>query len=58
MNVELLDARTEKRLRADSCDRDAGDMLVLQTEIAEQVARRITPALNPDQAARLRTAKR
>jgi TolB-like protein/Flp pilus assembly protein TadD len=58
MNVELLDAKTEKPLWSDSFDRDAGDVLVLQNEIAEQIARRIAPELDPEQTSRLRSAKR
>jgi eukaryotic-like serine/threonine-protein kinase len=58
MNVDLVDARTENHLWRDSYDRDIGDVLVLQNEIAEQVARQISNQLNPDEAASLRSAKR
>ena len=58
LNVRLVDARTETQLWRDSFERDAGDVLVLQSEIAEQVARNIAIELNQDQKARLRTASR
>jgi serine/threonine protein kinase/tetratricopeptide (TPR) repeat protein len=58
LNVELKNANTEERLWQDTFDRDIGDVLLLQTEIAEQIARKVALELDPEQAAQLRTARR
>jgi TolB-like protein/Tfp pilus assembly protein PilF len=58
LSARLMDAKTEARLWQDTFDRDVGDALVLQGEIAEQIARKIAVELNPDEVARLQSAKK
>ena len=58
LTAGLVDARSEARLWQDSFDRDIGDALVLQSEIAEQIARKIAIEINPEERARLQSSKR
>ncbi len=57
VNAELVDGKTEARLWQDSFDRDISDVLVLQTEIAEQVAGSIAIQIGPDERSRLRAIR-
>jgi tetratricopeptide (TPR) repeat protein len=58
ISARLMDAKSEARLWQDTFDRDIGDALVLQGEIAEQIARKIAVELNPDEVTRLQSAKK
>ena len=51
--VQLIDARTEENLWAESFDRNLTDILVLQSEVARAVAREISLSLTPDDDRRL-----
>jgi len=54
----LVDAKSEAQLWQDSFDRDMSDVLSLQSEIAEKVARSVAIELSPDQRSRLQSARR
>jgi TolB-like protein/Flp pilus assembly protein TadD len=58
VSARLMDAKSEARLWQDTFDRDIGDALVLQGEMAEQIARKIAVELNPDEVVRLQSAKK
>jgi eukaryotic-like serine/threonine-protein kinase len=53
VNVQLIAARTDETLWADSYDRDLGDVLGMQKELAETVAREISIQLSPVEASEL-----
>lgn len=50
---QLIDARRDRQLWSENYDRDIGDALKLQTEIAVAVARQVRAKLNPDTGGRL-----
>lgn len=52
IDVKLIQARTDQNLWAETYDRDLGDVLRLQSEVAQTVARRVQ-MLTPAQQARL-----
>lgn len=56
--AQLIQARADKHLWADSYDRDLGDMLALEREIAVTVARQVQIKLSPQIQARLAAAPR
>jgi len=56
-HVELIDARTEQILWADSYDRTVADILVLQSEVARTVALEIRAQLTPQEQTRLTSAR-
>jgi len=49
ITVQLVDARTDQHLWAQSYDRDVGDVLSIENEIARSVANEIRVQLTPDQ---------
>jgi len=49
ITVQLVDARTDQHLWAHSYDRDVGDVLSIENEIARSVANEIRVQLTPDQ---------
>jgi len=56
ITAQLLQARTDRHLWADTYDRDLGDVLKLQSEVAEAVAQQVRIQLTPEQQARFRSA--
>ena len=56
INVELIDANSDKQLWAESYDRELGDILRLHSDVAQAVASQIRVRLAPEQQARLRSA--
>ncbi len=56
ITAQLLQARTDRHLWADTYDRELGDVLKLQSEVAEAVAQQVRIQLTPEQQARLRSA--
>ena len=54
--VQLIQTRTDRHLWAETYDRDLGDVLRLQSEVAEAVARQIQMQVPPERQARLRSA--
>jgi TolB-like protein len=53
VSTELVDARNDNTIWADSYDRDLTDIFAIQSEIAQQVARKLTAALSPDEKNRI-----
>lgn len=53
VSTELVDARSDNTIWADSYDRDLIDIFAIQSEIAQQVARKLTAALSPDEKNRI-----
>ena len=56
ITVQLIDARNDQHLWADQFDRDLGDVLNLQSEVARTVARRVEARLSSREAAMLADA--
>lgn len=57
VTAQLLQARTDRHLWAQSYDRDAGDVLKLQGEVADAIAQQVRAQLTPQQQAQLRAAR-
>ena len=53
VSTELVDARNDNTIWADSYDRDLTDIFAIQSEIAQQVAGKLTAALSPDEKNRI-----
>jgi serine/threonine-protein kinase len=53
ITVNLIDARTDESIWAEVFERDAGDVLALQAEIALQVAEALHAILTPDEIVRI-----
>jgi TolB-like protein/Tfp pilus assembly protein PilF len=53
INVQLVDARTEKRLWAESYQRELRDVLALQSEVARAITDQLRVAITPDERVRL-----
>lgn len=47
VTAQLIDARSDKHIWADSYDEDIRDTLVLQSRVTTEIARQIRAALNP-----------
>src|SRR6266567_3681625 len=58
IRVQLIEALSERHLWADSYDRELGDVLALQQQIAQAVARLIHARLTPEEEVRLANARR
>jgi serine/threonine protein kinase/tetratricopeptide (TPR) repeat protein len=56
ITTQLLEARTDRHVWADTYDRDLVDVLRLQSEVAEAVAQQVRIQLTPEQQARFRSA--
>jgi len=56
ITAQLLQARTDRHVWADTYDRDLGDVLKLQSEVAQAVAQQVRIQLTPEQQERLRSA--
>jgi TolB-like protein len=56
ITLQLIDARNDHHLWAQSYERDLHDVLALQGEIARAVAQQVDTELTPEEQARLRTA--
>ncbi len=57
VTVNLLHARTDRHLWAETYERDFGDVISLQDEVAQAVARQINVALSSAEATRLATVR-
>jgi serine/threonine-protein kinase len=53
VSTELVDARNYNTIWADSYDRDLDDIFAIQTEIARQVASRLSAQLSPEEKNRI-----
>ena len=58
IRAQLIEASNERHLWADSYDRELGDVLALQQQIAQAVARLIHARLAPEEEVRLANARR
>jgi TolB-like protein/DNA-binding winged helix-turn-helix (wHTH) protein len=56
VTAQLLRANTDEHIWADSYDRNAGDILRLQSDVAQAIAQRVRADLTPQQIAHLRFA--
>jgi eukaryotic-like serine/threonine-protein kinase len=56
ITTQLLQARLDRHVWADTFDRDLGDILRLQSEVAQAVAQQVRIQLTPEQQARFRSA--
>ncbi len=56
ITAQLLHAPTDKHLWAESYERDLGDVLRLQSEVAQAIAKQVRAQLTPQQQARFRSA--
>jgi TolB-like protein/Tfp pilus assembly protein PilF len=56
ITAQLLEARTDRHVWADTYDRDLGDVLRLQSDVAQAVVHEVRIQLNPEQRARLHSA--
>jgi TolB-like protein len=57
ITAQLIDVETGQALWAETYERDFQDLLVLQSEVAQAVAREIEVALTPEETARLASAR-
>jgi TolB-like protein len=53
VNAQLVDARTDKHLWAETYDRDLADMFAIQSEIAKAIAVQLKAKLSPQEKARV-----
>ena len=53
ITAQLIRASTEKHIWAESFDRDLRDVLLLQSEVAQNIARGVQVSISPDDRARL-----
>jgi TolB-like protein/DNA-binding winged helix-turn-helix (wHTH) protein/Tfp pilus assembly protein PilF len=56
VTAQLLQASTDQHLWAETYDRDRGDVLKLQAEVADAIAQQVRAQLTPQQQAQLRRA--
>jgi TolB-like protein/DNA-binding winged helix-turn-helix (wHTH) protein/Tfp pilus assembly protein PilF len=56
ITAQLLHASTDKHLWAEAYERDLGDVLRLQNEVAQAIAQQVRAKLTPQQEVRLRSA--
>lgn len=56
VTAQLLQAPTDQHLWAETYDRDLGDILKLQGEVADAIAQQVRAQLSPTQQARIRSA--
>jgi TolB-like protein/DNA-binding winged helix-turn-helix (wHTH) protein len=57
ITAQLLYGPTDKHLWAETYERDLGDVLGLQSEVAQAIAQQVRAQLTPQQQARFRTAR-
>jgi TolB-like protein/DNA-binding winged helix-turn-helix (wHTH) protein/Flp pilus assembly protein TadD len=57
ITAQLLYGPTDKHLWADTYERDLGDVLSMQSEVAQAIAQQVRVELTPQQQARLSSAK-
>ena len=56
VNVQLIDARTDRHLWAKKFERDVTDILKMRNEVVEAIAREIQAKISPEQSSRLGSA--
>jgi len=58
INVELIEAQSDKHIWVESYDRELGDILKLHSDVAQAIASQVQIQLVPEQRARFRAAPR
>ncbi|MBN2564304.1 MAG: tetratricopeptide repeat protein, partial [Candidatus Eisenbacteria bacterium] len=58
ITAQLIDAKTDQHLWADTYDRPVADVLALQSEVAREIARQIRVTVTPEQENRLTSARK
>ena len=53
VSTELVDARNDNTIWADSYDRDLTDIFAIQSEVAQTIANKLTAALSPEEKKRI-----
>lgn len=53
VSTELIDAKNDKTIWADSYDRDLTDIFAIQSEIAQNIAGKLAATLSPDEKKRI-----
>src|SRR5271165_4748930 len=53
VSTELIDARTDDTIWADSYDRDLNDIFAIQSEVAQTIASKLTATLSPEEKKRI-----
>jgi len=56
INVELIEAQSDKHIWVESYDRELGDILKLHSEVAQAIANQVQIQLAPEQQAKLHSA--
>jgi TolB-like protein/DNA-binding winged helix-turn-helix (wHTH) protein/Flp pilus assembly protein TadD len=56
INIELIEAQSDKHIWVESYDRELGDILKLHSEVAQAIANQVQIQLAPEQQARLHAA--
>jgi tetratricopeptide (TPR) repeat protein len=57
ISAQLIDVETDQAFWAETYERDFQDLLLLQSEVAQAVAREIQVAISPEETARLASAR-
>jgi eukaryotic-like serine/threonine-protein kinase len=57
ITAQLIQARTDQHIWAETYERDLGDVLKLQSEVAQAIAQQVRVQLTPQQQARLGSAR-
>ena len=55
VSTELVDARNDNTIWADSYDRDLHDIFAIQSEVAQTIAAKLTATLSPEEKKRIET---
>jgi TolB-like protein/DNA-binding winged helix-turn-helix (wHTH) protein len=58
LTAQLIDARQDRHLWADSYERNMTDVLALQSDLVQAIAAEIKIQITPEESARLKTARR
>ena len=58
VNVQLIDARTDRHLWAKKFERDLTNILKMRNEVVEAIAHEIQTTISPEQSSRLSSARR
>jgi TolB-like protein len=53
VSTEVIDARNDSTIWADSYDRDLTDIFAIQSEVSQAIARKLTATLSPQEKARI-----
>ena len=57
ITAQLINAATDQHIWAETYDRDLGDVLKLQSEVAQAIAQQVRAQLTPEQQAQLHSAR-